>query len=152
MGLFKEFGDFVKRGNVMDLAVGVIIGAAFGKIIGSLVADVIMPPIGMALGNVDFKDLSHVLQQAVPEVKNGAVVVTPAKAEIVLRYGAFIQTVIDFLIVAFCVFMAVRTFNKMKHKEAPAPAATPTTKDCPHCLTAIPIKATKCGHCTSDLR
>lgn len=117
--MLKEFGEFIKRGNVMDLAVGVIIGAAFGKIVTSLVDDVIMPPIGMAMGGVDFADKKAVLKEA---VMDGAGKVTAP--EVALKYGSFINTVIQFLIVAFCIFMIVKAMNKMM-KPAPAPEAAP---------------------------
>jgi large conductance mechanosensitive channel len=131
--MLKEFKDFAMRGNVMDLAVAVIIGGAFGKIIASLVNDILMPLIGLVLGGVNFSDLSFTVRDAV------------------IAYGAFIQTIVDFLIVAFVIFMLVRTMNNMKKKEpAPAPAA-PTTKDCPHCFSTISIKATRCPNCTSQL-
>ena len=131
--MLKEFKDFVMRGNVLDLAVAVIIGGAFGKIVGSLVNDIIMPLIGVLMGGVSFADLSFTIGSAV------------------VKYGAFIQTIIDFLVIAFVIFMIVRAANKMKKQEpAPAPAA-PTTKDCPKCFTTIPIKATRCPNCTSEL-
>lgn len=131
--MFKDFKEFVMRGNVLDLAVAVIIGGAFSKIIGSLVNDILMPLIGLVMGGVDFASLSASVGDAV------------------VTYGAFIQTVVDFLIIAFVIFMIVRTANKMK-KEEPAPApAEPTTKECPHCFTEISIKATRCPNCTSEL-
>ncbi len=133
--MFKEFKEFAMRGSVLDMAVGIIIGAAFGAIVTSLVADVLMPPIGLALGKVDFANLVIHLSDTVT-----------------LNYGKFINAVISFLIVAFALFLIIRSMNKMKRKaEAPAPAA-PTTKDCPFCATAIPIKAVRCPHCTSELK
>jgi large conductance mechanosensitive channel len=137
MGMLKEFKEFAMKGNVIDMAVGIIIGAAFGKIVTSLVSDVIMPPIGVVLGNVDFSSLAVTLRQ-----KSGDV---PA---VTIRYGVFINTIIDFLIVAFAIFFVIKQLNRLK-KPAPAPEAT--TKDCPRCLMAIPIKATRCGHCSVDL-
>jgi large conductance mechanosensitive channel len=137
MGMLKEFKEFAMKGNVIDMAVGIIIGAAFGKIVTSLVSDVIMPPIGVVLGNVDFSSLAVTLRQ-----KSGDV---PA---VTIRYGIFINTIIDFLIVAFAIFFVIKQLNRLK-KPAPAPEAT--TKDCPRCLMAIPIKATRCGHCSVDL-
>lgn len=131
--MLKEFKAFVLRGNVLDLAVAVIIGGAFGKIIASLVGDILMPLIGLVMGGVNFSELS---------VTVGAAVV---------KWGAFIQTVIDFLVIAFVVFMIVKAANKLQ-KPAPAPAAAPTTKECPHCFTTIPIKATRCPNCTSDIK
>ena len=131
--MLKEFKDFAMRGNVMDLAVAVIIGGAFGKIIASLVNDILMPLIGLVLGGVNFADLSFTVKDAV------------------IMYGSFIQTIVDFILVAFVIFMLVRTMNNMKKKEpAPAPAA-PTTKECPHCFSTISIKATRCPNCTSQL-
>ncbi|QJD86733.1 large conductance mechanosensitive channel protein MscL [Cohnella herbarum] len=144
----NEFKTFAMRGNVVDLAVGVIIGAAFGKIVTSLVNDIVMPPIGKLLGNVDFKDLY------LPLGSTSAKTLTEAQKEVpVIAYGQFINILIDFILVAFCVFMLVKFLNKLsrkKEKEAPA-AAEPTTRDCPYCLTAIPLAASRCGHCTSEV-
>jgi large conductance mechanosensitive channel len=128
--MLKEFRDFAMRGNVMDLAIAVIIGGAFGKIIASLVQDILMPLIGLVLGGVDFSELSATV--------NG----------VDITYGLFIQAVVDFIIIAFVIFMLVRTINKMKEQPAPA---DPTTKECPYCFTAVPIKATRCPNCTSQL-
>jgi len=131
--MLKEFRDFAMRGNVMDLAVAVIIGGAFGKIIASLVNDILMPFIGLLLGGVNFAELSFTVKDAV------------------VMYGSFIQAIVDFILVAFVIFLLVRTMNNMKKKEpAPAPAE-PTTKECPHCFTTISIKATRCPNCTSQL-
>ena len=130
--MLKEFKTFIMRGNVMDLAVGVIIGAAFGKIVASLVNDVFMPLIGLLIGGIDFSGLAFTL--------GGAKV----------SYGAFINSVIDFLIIAVVIFLMVKGVNRIMPKPAPAPAA-PTTKECPRCMTTIPIKATRCPHCTSEL-
>ena len=142
--MLKEFKAFVMKGNVLDLAVAVIIGAAFGAIVTSMVNDIIMPPIGMILGHMDFKELFLSL--------NGQSYATMAAAKAaaapVMAYGQFLNTVINFLIVAFVIFMVVRTANKLQR--APAPAA-PTTKDCKFCCQAIPIPATRCPHCTSQL-
>lgn len=137
MGMLKEFKEFAMKGNVVDMAVGIIIGVAFGKIVSSLVADVIMPPIGYLLGNVDFSSLAFTLKDA-----------TETSPAITIKYGLFINTIIDFVIVAFVIFLVIKLMNSLK-KPAPAPAAT--TKDCPHCLMSVPLKATKCGHCTSDI-
>ena len=128
--MLREFREFAMRGNVMDLAIAVIIGGAFGKIITSLVNDVLMPLIGLAFGGVNFSDLAITVGDAV------------------VKWGAFVQSVIDFLIVAFVIFMLVRTMNRLKK---PEPVAAPTTKECPHCFTSIPIKATRCPNCTSQL-
>ena len=125
MGMLKEFKDFAMKGNVVDMAVGIIIGGAFGKIITSLVADVLMPPIGVAMGGVNFSDLKHVLQNGVAEVTDAAGVVTAAVPEVAIGYGNLIQTIIDFLIIAFCIFMVVKAMNSAKKKEEEAPAAPP---------------------------
>ena len=142
--MFKEFKEFAMRGNVLDMAVGIIIGAAFGRIITSLVNDVIMPPIGLLLGKVDFSslflNLSGTSYPSLAEAKKaGASVVA---------YGVFLNTVLDFVIVALVIFLLIRQMNRLKKQPAPA---DPTTKECPHCLSAIPIKATRCAHCTSQL-
>jgi len=143
--MLKEFREFIARGNAIDLAVGVIIGAAFGAIVTSLVNDIIMPPIGVVLGGVDFSDLFISLSgQAYPSLKAAKDAGGP-----VIAYGKFLNNVINFVIVSFVIFMLVRTINRLKK---PAPAAGPTTKDCPYCLSTIPIKATRCPHCTSELR
>jgi len=145
--VFKEFREFIMRGNVLDLAVAVIIGGAFGKIITSLVNDVLMPPIGLLLGNVDFTNLFMNLSSGMFNSLDEA---RKAGAPVV-AYGVFLNAVIDFLIVALVIFMVVRAANRLQRlRERPAPAA-PTTKECPHCLSTIPIKATRCAHCTSAL-
>lgn len=138
MGMLKEFKDFAMKGNVVDMAVGIIIGAAFGKIVSSLVGDVIMPPIGLALGNVDFSNLVVTLKHATDK--------SPAVA---IKYGMFINTVIDFLIVSFSIFLVVKQMNRFKKPDAPAET---TTKDCPYCLMPVPLAASRCGHCTSDIK
>ncbi len=147
--MFKEFKEFAMRGNVLDLAVGIIIGGAFGTIVKSLVDDVIMPPIGLALGNVDFADL-FLLLKAGP--KGAAPYATLAEAQqagaVPINYGLFINSVITFLLIAFAVFLVVRAANRLR----PRPAAAPTTKDCPYCRMAIPVGATRCPECTSELR
>lgn len=140
--MLKEFKEFAMRGNVMDMAVGIIIGAAFGKIISSLVSDVIMPPIGKLMGGVDFSNLFISLSGG----QHASLEAAKAAGAATINYGVFINTVIDFIIVAFAIFMLVKAMNKAKRQEA-APAATPTTKSCPECLMDIPIKATRCGHC-----
>jgi large conductance mechanosensitive channel len=147
--LFKEFKEFAMRGNVMDMAVGIVIGTAFGAIVKSLVADVIMPPIGLLLGNVDFSNLYLVLKGGVPE---GFASLDAAKeaGAVTLNIGIFINTIINFVIVAFAIFLVIRNINKLKKQEE-APPAEPTTKDCPQCFTTIPIKAHRCPHCTSQL-
>jgi len=149
MGMVKEFKEFAVKGNVMDMAVGIIIGAAFGKIITSFVGDVLMPPIGMALGKVDFSNLFVSLSG-----EQFASLADAKKAgAATLNYGVFLQTVLDFTIVAFAIFLMIRTLNRLKREPAAAPPpAAPTTKDCAFCQTAIPIKATRCPHCTSQLQ
>ncbi len=143
--MLKEFKAFVMRGNVLDLAVAVIIGGAFGKIVSSLVEDVLMPPIGFALGNVDFSNLFINLSGK----DFASVAAAKAAGAATLNYGIFFNHVTNFLIIAFAIFLIVKQANRLQR---PAPAAAPTTKDCPHCLSAIPIKATRCAHCTSDLK
>jgi large conductance mechanosensitive channel len=147
--MFKEFKDFAMKGNVVDMAIGIIIGAAFGTIIKSLVSDVIMPPIGLALGNVDFSQLLLVLKQGVPIGPYATLVDAQTSGAVTVNYGAFINTIISFIIIAFAVFMLIRQMNKLKRQE---PAPEPNTKECPYCFSTIPIKATRCGYCTSDLR
>ncbi len=151
MGMMKEFKDFAMRGNVIDMAVGIVIGAAFGTIVKSLVADVIMPPIGLLLGNVDFSNLFVVLKQGATAGPYLTMADANTAGAVTLNYGAFINTVISFLIVAFAIFILIRNINRLKKKEeAPAPAAT--TKECSFCFSTIPIKATRCPHCTSELK
>lgn len=144
MGMMKEFKEFAMRGNVMDMAIGIIIGGAFTPIVKSLVDDVLMPVIGKLTGGVDFGKLAVTLITPVKDADGK--VIDPG---IVIGYGKFINATITFVIVAFAVFLLIKGINSMKKKEAPAPAAAPTTKDCPACCMPIPIKATKCGHCTS---
>jgi large conductance mechanosensitive channel len=142
--MWKEFKEFAMRGNVLDMAVGIIIGAAFGKIITSFVNDVLMPPIGLLFGKVDFSKLFISLSSqsfaTLEEAKKAGVVT--------INYGSFLNTVIDFLIVAFVIFMMIRQINKLKKQPEPA---VPTSKDCPYCFSVIPIKATRCPNCTSEL-
>ena len=148
--MLKEFKEFVVRGNVVDMAVGIIIGAAFGTIITSLVNDVIMPPIGLLLGNVDFANLFILLKAGSPAGPYALLADAQAAGAVTINYGVFINAVVSFLIVAFVVFLLIRTINRMKREEE-APPAEPTTKECPYCLSTIPIKATRCAHCTSEL-
>ena len=148
--MFKEFKDFAMRGNVVDMAVGIIIGAAFGTIVKSLVSDIIMPPIGLLLGNVDFANLFLVLKQGAAAAGPYANLAAAQEAgAVTLNYGMFINTVVSFLIVAFAVFMVIKQINRLKKEEAPAP---PNTKSCPFCLSTIAIKATRCPHCTSEVK
>ncbi len=149
--MMKEFKEFAVKGNVIDMAVGIIIGAAFGTIVKSLVADVIMPPIGLALGNVDFANLFLVLKQGAPAGPYPSLSEAQAAGAVSINYGAFINTIISFLIVAIAVFLLIRNVNKLK-REAVAPPAEPTTKECPYCYSTIPIKATRCASCTSELK
>lgn len=144
--MLNEFKKFVMRGSVVDLAVGIVIGGAFGAIIASLVNDIIMPPIGMLLGKVNFANLFVALDGSSYESLEAAKAVGAAT----LNYGVFINTIINFLIVALAIFFVVKGVNKLSAKKAEAPAE-PTTKDCPYCQTSIPIKATRCPHCTSQL-
>ena len=144
--MLKEFRDFAVKGNVIDLAVAVIMGAAFGPIVTSLVGDIIMPPIGLALGGMDFKDLFISLSAAAFPTLSAA---KEAGAP-VIAYGNFLNTVINFLIVAFAVFLLVKQANRLK-KPAPPPPP-PSTKECPYCISAVPLQATRCGHCTSELK
>jgi large conductance mechanosensitive channel len=149
--MLKEFKEFAMRGNVLDMAVGIIIGAAFGTIVNSLVADVIMPPIGMLLGNIDFSNLFAVLKEGKVAAPYASLAAAKEAGAVTINYGLFINTIITFLIVAFAVFLLIRNVNKLvKLQDAPPPV--PTTKECPYCLSTIPIKATRCGHCTSELK
>jgi large conductance mechanosensitive channel len=141
MSMIKEFREFAMRGSVVDLAVGVIIGGAFGQIVNSFVNDMLMPPLGLLTGGVDFSDLMITLKAATAE--------TPA---VNLKYGVFINTVINFIIVAFAIFMMIRGINRLRRREETKESAAPTTKECPECLMAIPINAKRCGHCTEALK
>ncbi|HEY7715869.1 MAG TPA: large-conductance mechanosensitive channel protein MscL [Candidatus Binatia bacterium] len=143
--MYKEFKEFIMRGNVVDLAVAVVIGAAFGRIVTSFVEDILMPPIGLLLGNVDFSNLFINLSGK----DYDSIAAAKAAGAATLNYGIFINNIINFLIIAFAVFLIIRQINRMK---GPAPAAAPATKDCPHCLSAIPVGATKCAHCTAELK
>ncbi len=142
--MWKEFREFAMRGNVIDLAVGLVIGAAFGKIVTSFVNDILMPPLGLALGRVDFAnlfiDLSRGSYRSLAEAK--------AAGAATINYGAFINTVVDFIIIAFAIFLLVRGINRLRRAPAPPP---PTTRSCPYCFTSIPLQATRCPACTSEL-
>lgn len=144
--MLQEFKEFAMKGNVLDMAIGVIIGGAFGKIVSSIVSDILMPPIGLLMGKVDFPSLFINLSGgAYPSLAAAKAAGAPT-----INYGVFIQTVLDFIIVAFVIFLLVKQVNRLKRQpDAPPP---PTTKDCPHCLSGIPIKATRCAHCTSELK
>lgn len=148
--MLKEFREFALRGNVVDMAVGIIIGAAFGTVVQSLVADVIMPPIGLLLGKVDFSNLFVVLRVGATGPPYASLADAKDAGAVVVSYGAFVNTVISFAIVAFAVFLIVRSINRLR-REQEAPPAEPTTKECPRCLSTIPLEATRCAHCTSDL-
>jgi large conductance mechanosensitive channel len=145
--MFKEFKDFAMKGNVLDLAVGFIMGAAFGKIVTSLVNDILMPPIGLLLGNVDFSKLFIDL------TGHGYPTLAAAKeaGAATLNYGIFVSAIIDFLLVALALFFVIRLMNRLRRKPAAVPAV-PTTKECPFCLSTIPLKAVRCPHCTSELK
>jgi large conductance mechanosensitive channel len=145
--MLKEFKEFAMRGNVLDMAVGIIIGAAFGQIVTSFVQDVLMPPIGRLLGHVDFSNLFVNLS----ETHYPTIAAAKAAGAATLNYGLFLNTVINFLIVAFAVFLLVRQVNRLAPKPAPA-APAPAMRDCPFCLSSVPAKATRCSHCTSELR
>ncbi len=147
--MLKEFKAFIMRGNVLDLAVGFIMGGAFGTIVKSLVDDVIMPPIGLALGNVDFSSLMLTLSDPKAGAPYHSVAEAKAAGAVTINYGLFINSIVSFLIVAFAVFLLVRAANRLQPAEA---AAAPSTKDCPYCRMAIPIGATRCPQCTSELR
>ena len=150
--MFKEFKEFAMRGTVLDMAVGIIIGAAFGTIVRSLVDDVLMPPIGLLLGNVDFSNLFIVLKQgAAAAAPYASLAEAKAAGAVSINYGFFINTIISFIIVAFALFLVIRQMNKLKRKEE-KPPEEPTTKECPYCLSTIAIKSTRCAHCTSELK
>jgi large conductance mechanosensitive channel len=144
--MFKEFKEFAMRGNAVDMAVGIIIGAAFGKIVASFVSDMLMPPIGLLLGRVDFSSLFLNLSGT----EYPSLAAAKAAGAATLNYGVFINTVIDFLLVAFAVFLLVKQINRLNRR--PEPAVAPATKECPYCFSAIPLKATRCPHCTSELK
>lgn len=145
--MLKEFKDFIMRGNVLDLAVAVVIGAAFGKIVTSFVEDILMPPIGLALGGVDFSNLFVNLSgKDYPSVAAAKAAGAPT-----LNYGIFFNNILNFLIIAFAIFLLIKQINRMQRPPA-APAAAPTTKDCPYCLSTVPLRATRCPHCTSELK
>jgi large conductance mechanosensitive channel len=145
--MLKEFKEFAMRGNVLDMAIGIIIGAAFGKIVSSLVGDIIMPPIGLLLGRLDFSSLFVSLSGE----HYSSLAAAKAAGAATVNYGIFLSTVIDFIVIAFVVFLLVRQINRLKKQAEAAPAA-PTTKQCPFCLSAIPIKAVRCAYCTSELK
>ncbi len=150
--MLKDFKAFIMRGNVVDMAVGIIIGAAFGVIVGSLVKDVIMPPVGLVLGNMDFSNLAVVIKQGSTPGPYSTLTAAQAAGAVTLNYGLFVNTIINFLIVAFVVFFfIVRPIARMQTPKKAAAPAVPTTKECAFCYTNIPIKATRCPNCTSPL-
>jgi large conductance mechanosensitive channel len=151
MSLAKDFKTFAMRGNVVDMAVGIIIGGAFGTIVKSLVDDVLMPPIGLALGNVDFSELFVTLRAGDTAGPYATLAAAKDAGAVTLNYGLFVNAVVSFLIVAFAVFLLVRAMVRLQRKEE-APPAVPTTKDCDFCKTSIPIAAVRCPHCTSELK
>ena len=147
--MFKEFKEFAVKGNVMDMAVGIVIGAAFGTIVKSLVADILMPPIGLLLGNVDFSNIFVIIKAGATPGPFVTLAEAQAAGAVTINLGMFVNTIISFLIIAFAIFLVIRGMNRMKRKEE-APPAEPTTKECPYCLSAIPMNAKKCAFCTSD--
>ncbi len=149
--MFKEFKEFAMKGNMVDMAVGIIIGAAFGTIITSLVSDVIMPPVGLLLGNVDFANLFVLLKEGKVPGPYESLAFAKAAGAITLNYGVFINTIVSFLIIVFSVFLIILNINKLRRQEEAKPTV-PTTKDCPYCLSVIPIKATRCAYCTVELK
>jgi large conductance mechanosensitive channel len=150
--MWKEFKEFAMRGNVIDMAVGIIIGAAFGTIIKSLVSDIIMPPIGMLLGNVDFSQLFLTLKEGTTPGPYQTVDAAQKAGAVTINYGIFINTVISFLIVALAIFMMIKALNSLKKKQEEIPPEAPTTKNCPYCQEMISLSATRCPHCTSELK
>jgi large conductance mechanosensitive channel len=149
--MLKEFKEFALQGNVVDMAIGIIIGAAFGVIVNSLVNDIIMPPIGLLLGGVDFANLYILLQDGDPAGPYASLVDAQTAGAVTINYGMFINAVISFLIIAFVVFLIVRAVNRMRREEE-APEEEPTTQECPYCLSAIPLNAARCAYCTSQLQ
>lgn len=148
--MFKEFKEFAMRGNAIDMAVGIIIGAAFGAIVKSLVSDMVMPPIGLLVGNVDFSELFFVLKHGAVPGPYLTLEAAQKAGAVTVNYGAFFNTVVSFLVVAAAVFMLVRAINRLQRKEVKP--SDPTTRECPFCLSTVPLKASRCAHCTSDIR
>lgn len=153
--MWKEFKEFAMRGSVIDMAVGIIIGIAFGAIVASMVSDVIMPPIGLLLGDVDFSNLYVVLKEGMPAGPYASLGDAKVAGAVTINYGVFITTIISFIMIAFVLFMFVRSVNRarrqMERPEVEAAPAEPTTKECPYCLSTIPVRARRCPHCTSQL-
>ena len=148
--MLEEFKQFAMRGNVVDMAVGIVIGTAFGAIARSLVDDVIMPPLGLIMGNADFTDMFLVLQQGQPPAPYDTLVAAQEAGAVTINYGLFINTILTFLIVAFAMFILIRNINRLQREEEVA-EAEPTTKECPYCLSTIPLEASRCPQCTSHL-
>jgi large conductance mechanosensitive channel len=149
--MLKEFKEFAMRGNVIDMAVGIIIGAAFGGVVISFVSDVIMPPIGLLLGKVDFANLYTILREGAITGPFASLAEAKKAGAVTISYGVFINTIINFLILLLVVFLFIRSINKLRRREE-APPAVPTTKECTYCFSAISMKATRCPHCTSELK
>jgi len=149
--MLKEFKEFILKGNAMDMAVGIIIGAAFGTVVKSLVADVIMPPIGMLLGNVDFTNLFAVIKEGATAAPYATLEAAKEAGAVTINYGAFFNTIISLLIVGFAVFLLVKNLNKMQEAAKSEKEEAPTTKKCPFCFSEIDVEATRCAHCTSAL-
>lgn len=148
--MLKEFKEFAMRGNVVDMAVGIVIGAAFGAIVTSLVKDIIMPPIGLALGGLDFANLFILLKEGSPPAPYPSLEAAQAAGAVTINYGLFINAVINFIIVAFAIYLVIRAINRLRREQEASPAE-PTTRECPYCISSIPIKATRCPNCTSQL-
>ena len=151
MGVLQEFKTFAMRGNVLDMAIGIIIGAAFGTIISSFVSDIIMPPIGLLLSNVDFSTLFIILKEGKVAGPYASIAAAKAAGAVTVNYGVFVNTIINFVIVAFAVFLLIRNINRLQRQKE-TPPAMPTTKECPYCLSVVPINAVRCAHCTSELK
>jgi large conductance mechanosensitive channel len=149
--MLKEFKEFATKGNAVDMAVGIIVGAAFGSIVKSLVSDIIMPPIGLLVGKADFSNLFVVLREGKVSGPYISLATANTAGAVTLNYGVFINSIISFLIVAFSVFLLIRSINSLRRQEEIPPAA-PTTKECPFCLSLVPLKAVRCAHCTSELK
>lgn len=150
MGFVKEFREFAVKGNVVDMAVGIIIGGAFGTVVSSFVNDVMMPPLGMLIGDIDFQDIMLVLREGSSPGPYATLAAAKEAGAVTLNLGMFINAAVSFTIVAFAVFLLVKGINRLKREEAPPPAA-PSTKECPFCASAIPLKAKRCPHCTSEV-
>lgn len=149
--MWKEFKEFIMRGSVVDLAVGIVIGAAFAPIAKSLVDDIIMPPIGLLLGGVEFDNLFLILKQGAPEGPYSTLAAAQEAGAVTISYGLFVNAVLTFCVVAFAVFLLIKAINRMRRADEGAAPEDPTTRKCPHCLMDIPFMATRCAHCTAEL-